>query len=120
MLTKIDKLLIVGVLCLPPTIGCRSAQHHDSSWAHEMASSTTYATSQPTSSHTIPVADDEWVCPMHPSFKQSEPGKCSICGMDLVRTDSQSSVTDPASGPKHSRSSGSGHSGKSGCGHCGG
>ncbi|HEY2408373.1 MAG TPA: efflux RND transporter periplasmic adaptor subunit [Polyangiaceae bacterium] len=27
---------------------------------------------------------DHYTCPMHPSVKQHEPGKCPICGMDLV------------------------------------
>jgi Cu(I)/Ag(I) efflux system membrane fusion protein len=26
-----------------------------------------------------------WTCPMHPSVKQSGPGKCPLCGMDLTR-----------------------------------
>ena len=126
MLTKINKLLIVGVLCLLPTIGCKSTKHNDLSWANEMASNTTYAAPQETSSRTLPVAadddEDEWVCPMHPSVKQSQPGKCSICGMDLVRSGGTSSANDPASGSGHSHSSGSGHSGSSGCGGggCGG
>jgi YHS domain-containing protein len=25
-----------------------------------------------------------WTCPMHPEVHQSSPGKCPICGMDLV------------------------------------
>lgn len=25
-----------------------------------------------------------WTCSMHPSVRQSEPGKCPICGMDLI------------------------------------
>jgi Cu(I)/Ag(I) efflux system membrane fusion protein len=29
-------------------------------------------------------AIDHWTCPMHTSVKQSGPGKCPICGMDLV------------------------------------
>ncbi len=127
MFTKINKLLIVGVLCLVPTIGCKSsAQRNDLSWANEMASNTTYATPQPTSSQIRPaVADDdavEWVCPMHPSIKQSQPGECSICGMDLVRAGGTSGENDPASGSGHSHSSGSGHSGSSGHGGgcCGG
>lgn len=36
--------------------------------------------------------DDEnkanWTCPMHPQIKKDGPGKCPICGMDLVRADS--------------------------------
>jgi len=27
---------------------------------------------------------DEYVCPMHPEVRQSEPGTCPDCGMDLV------------------------------------
>ena len=120
MLTEINELLIAGVLFLVPTIGCKSTQRDESSWANEMASNTTYAAPQPTSSYTLPAAD-EWVCSMHPSFRRSEPGKCSICGMDLVRSGGPSSANDPGSGSEHSsHSSGSGHSGSSGCGHCGG
>lgn len=35
--------------------------------------------------HTHPGSDEisHYTCPMHPSVKQSEPGACPICGMDL-------------------------------------
>jgi Cu(I)/Ag(I) efflux system membrane fusion protein len=26
----------------------------------------------------------EWTCSMHPQIRQSGPGKCPICGMDLI------------------------------------
>jgi membrane fusion protein, copper/silver efflux system len=26
-----------------------------------------------------------YTCPMHPQVKKDEPGKCPICGMDLVK-----------------------------------
>jgi len=29
--------------------------------------------------------DPEYVCPMHPDVRSDEPGRCPICGMDLVR-----------------------------------
>src|SRR6185436_523370 len=29
-------------------------------------------------------AISHWTCPMHPSVRQSGPGKCPLCGMDLV------------------------------------
>ena len=29
-----------------------------------------------------------WTCSMHPSIRQSEPGKCPICGMDLIPLES--------------------------------
>src|SRR3546814_4473877 len=25
-----------------------------------------------------------WICPMHPQIHQDHPGRCPICGMDLV------------------------------------
>ena len=30
----------------------------------------------------------KWICPMHPSVVKDEPGKCDICAMPLVRTES--------------------------------
>jgi len=30
----------------------------------------------------------KWICPMHPSIIKEEPGKCDICGMSLVKTES--------------------------------
>jgi Cu(I)/Ag(I) efflux system membrane fusion protein len=30
----------------------------------------------------------KWICPMHPSVIRDGPGKCDICGMDLVTTES--------------------------------
>ncbi len=119
MLTNINSLLIVGGLFLVPMIGCKSPQTHEPDWAEQMASNTTYATPQSTSISSLPAPEDEWVCPMHPTFKQSEPGRCSICGMDLVRSDDRSSANDRASESGQSHSSGSGHSGSSGCGSCG-
>ena len=120
MLTKINKLLIVGALCLVPTMGCKGTQHHGSSWGNEMASNVTYDAPQPTSSHTPPAAHDEWICSMHPTFRQTEPGVCSICGMDLVRSGGPSSANDPASESGDSHSSDADHSGHSGSSGCGG
>lgn len=34
-----------------------------------------------------------WTCPMHPQIKKDGPGKCPICGMDLVRAASMSDST---------------------------
>jgi len=33
----------------------------------------------------ISQATEQWVCPMHPNVIQDHPGKCPICGMDLVK-----------------------------------
>ncbi len=40
----------------------------------------------------------KWICPMHPSVVKPEPGKCDICGMDLVTTESLGYVTADAQG----------------------
>ncbi|MDQ2070345.1 efflux RND transporter periplasmic adaptor subunit [Natronospira bacteriovora] len=31
--------------------------------------------------------DELWTCPMHPQVERDEPGRCPICGMDLVQRD---------------------------------
>jgi len=38
-----------------------------------------------------------WTCAMHPQIRMSEPGKCPICGMDLIPLSQVSSdtITDP-------------------------
>ncbi|MGE0587718.1 MAG: efflux RND transporter periplasmic adaptor subunit [Cyclobacteriaceae bacterium] len=37
-----------------------------------------------TSSHQSINTSEVWTCSMHPSVRQSESGKCPICGMDLI------------------------------------
>ncbi len=34
--------------------------------------------------------DPEYVCPMHPDVRSDQPGRCPICGMDLVRDEPES------------------------------
>lgn len=36
-----------------------------------------------------------WTCSMHPQIRQSEPGQCPICGMDLIPLDTDSSEDNP-------------------------
>ena len=36
-----------------------------------------------------------WTCSMHPSVRQSEPGKCPICGMELIPLDTDQSNKNP-------------------------
>jgi membrane fusion protein, copper/silver efflux system len=46
---------------------------------------------------------DYWTCTMHPSVREKEPGRCPICGMDLVPV-IKASVTPASSGkqpPQH-------------------
>ena len=36
-----------------------------------------------------------WTCSMHPSVRQNEPGKCPICGMDLIPLDTDHGEDNP-------------------------
>ncbi len=38
----------------------------------------------------------KWICPMHPDFLSSDPGKCDICGMTLRKTESLGYVKENA------------------------
>ncbi|MGS2764198.1 efflux RND transporter periplasmic adaptor subunit [Sinomicrobium sp. M5D2P9] len=38
---------------------------------------------------------ETWTCSMHPQIRQNEPGKCPICGMDLVPLEDNASGGDP-------------------------
>ncbi|WPP51874.1 efflux RND transporter periplasmic adaptor subunit [Catalinimonas niigatensis] len=47
------------------------------------------------STHQHDEHDDEvWTCSMHPQIRQSEPGQCPICGMDLIPASSNRSAAD--------------------------
>ncbi len=43
----------------------------------------------------------KWICPMHPSVVKEGPGKCDICGMDLVTAESMGYIVakEPAVAP---------------------
>jgi Cu(I)/Ag(I) efflux system membrane fusion protein len=36
-----------------------------------------------------------WTCSMHPQIKMNHPGKCPICGMDLIPLNQSNAVVDP-------------------------
>ncbi|MCK9398465.1 MAG: efflux RND transporter periplasmic adaptor subunit [Bacteroidales bacterium] len=36
-----------------------------------------------------------WTCAMHPQIRMHEPGKCPICGMDLIPLNQSNTSTDP-------------------------
>jgi len=42
----------------------------------------------------VPGMAGKWICPMHPDVIADQPGKCSICGMDLVTTESLGYVAE--------------------------
>ena len=37
-----------------------------------------------------------WTCAMHPQIRKSEPGKCPICGMNLIPLNQNNTSVDPA------------------------
>lgn len=117
-----SEMLFLGVAVVAFSGGCRSARPRaaDTDWAPGMASKTTYDMNQQRTAGETPPAASQWTCPMHPNVKQAGPGKCPICGMDLVRSDA-SSAGGQGSSSSHSHSSGDGHSHGSGggCSHCG-
>ncbi|MCF7824163.1 MAG: efflux RND transporter periplasmic adaptor subunit [Candidatus Marinimicrobia bacterium] len=40
-----------------------------------------------------PNLDGDWVCPMHPEVIETHPGKCTVCGMDLVPIEEISGIS---------------------------
>jgi Cu(I)/Ag(I) efflux system membrane fusion protein len=40
-------------------------------------------------------AGASWTCSMHPQIRQSEPGQCPLCGMDLIPVASDDAGADP-------------------------
>ncbi|AKI99936.1 Cu(I)/Ag(I) efflux system membrane fusion protein [Archangium gephyra] len=62
--------------------------------AHEAHAPATAGTTTPATSEP---AATKYQCPMHPSIVQDQPGKCPICGMDLVpMTPAPASAGDPS------------------------
>lgn len=41
--------------------------------------------------HSESSAEEVWTCSMHPQIRQSEPGQCPLCGMDLIPASSNRS-----------------------------
>ena len=48
-----------------------------------------------TSDHQHESEAEVWTCSMHPSVRQSEPGQCPICGMDLIPLGNEDDGGDP-------------------------
>lgn len=40
------------------------------------------------------VKEEVWTCSMHPSIRQDHPGKCPICGMDLIKMVDEDQTSD--------------------------
>ena len=110
MLGKVLSSVTIGLLVVMP-VGCKSAKPKPPVYPPVNFTPT------PTSG-LAPAVADQWVCPMHPKFRLSQPGKCSICGMELVHASEVSDTEKPSSKSEHSHSGGS-HSEGSGHGCCG-
>ena len=54
------------------------------------------AKSEDKQNHTAEIAKGTiWTCAMHPQIRMAEPGKCPICGMDLIALNQDGTTTDP-------------------------
>ncbi len=104
MLQRVSVLVMLAMLVVLPAVGCRKTR----------PAPATYPPVGFTPTPTSGVADD-WVCSMHPTFRMPQPGKCSICGMDLIPASELSGAQGSSSG-SHSEGS---HAKGSGGGCCG-
>lgn len=52
-------------------------------------------TSSSDEEHQHSTASETWTCSMHPQIRQSEPGKCPICGMELIPLGNDDDGGDP-------------------------
>ncbi len=112
MLRVVLMMVVLPLLVVLPAVGCRNKRP-----APDPYSSSVF-TPTPTAAAASAAAADEWVCPMHTNYRLPQPGKCSICGMDLVHSSDLSDTEKPSSKSEHSHSEGS-HSKGSGGGCCG-
>jgi len=87
---------VLVVLLLTVLLGC--GQSHDST-AHAPGPGSMSSQGEP---HTHLLSTEEaqapatlWTCSMHPQIQLPEPGKCPICGMDLIPLS-----TGPTTGPE--------------------
>ncbi|PCJ81215.1 MAG: efflux transporter periplasmic adaptor subunit [Bacteroidetes bacterium] len=54
--------------------------------------------SHSTTNEEVGHVDEVWTCSMHPQIRQSEPGDCPICGMDLIKLHTEDNLSgDPLS-----------------------
>ncbi len=49
------------------------------------------------------VVTGRYVCPMHPNVTSERPGKCGVCGMDLVAAPPPSALPQPPQAPAPSQ-----------------
>jgi len=78
--------VLAGAALAMLTAGCgRSAEHPAAVSAPEHETALEHAKKH---------LDPSYVCPMHPQVVRSAPGRCPICGMDLVAKEAETSAAD--------------------------
>lgn len=50
------------------------------------------STPEPASAHPEDAEVEVWTCSMHPQIRMPKPGKCPICGMDLIPVESDAAI----------------------------
>lgn len=79
--TRILVLAVAGIVAVLAFLGYR-----------------TYSGS-PDTSH-VHAGAEVWTCPMHPEVREKAPGKCPLCGMDLVKEQSTEGAVAPVQTPR--------------------
>lgn len=66
---------------------------HTEPSAHQQSGISDHRHLESSAQQTISTSN-QWTCSMHPQIRQSEPGQCPICGMDLIPATSGRSTAD--------------------------
>lgn len=107
-MTLLQKQIFIAVLLIASAVGFRYYMLNDDKTTQSLASSSSQSKSKPGSKsggtsaesdesavdHAKKHMDSKYVCPMHPTIVQNEPGTCPMCGMDLVPVDSGGGEAD--------------------------
>ncbi len=93
MMQRMDVRIVLGLILVAVGFGLGSLRGGGSEPATQQ-SSETGATASAEEQPTI------WTCSMHPQIQLPNPGKCPICGMDLIPQASSSAADDESEGPR--------------------
>lgn len=82
---KSQKIKIIIAICIALVVGIVLGSFFSSSGKHAEVTHKDH-------DHSTPEVHSEiWTCSMHPQIRQSEPGDCPICGMELIPLESDNS-----------------------------
>jgi membrane fusion protein, copper/silver efflux system len=96
LLTRHRGKLLVALVVLLVGVGCLLAVLIKGSGSGQPPNGSSSVATKAAASPSL------WTCPMHPQIVRKEPGKCPICGMDLVPVAEPSSEASPSSKiPEH-------------------